>query len=198
MTVDIRLPGRDGLWFIMQLRKLEHGRTVPIVVVSAWAEESREQVIGVLTGVEEWLEKPFNSDQLRATIRGAIQPGLGVEPRILYVEDDTDLATVLSTELADLGRVTRVGTLSAARSALREKEFDLILLDVGLPDGSGLELLPQVQALSDPPQVIVFSGDQIQSDVGGRVRATLLKTGTSREKLRAEIAAALSLPPNER
>ena len=60
--------------------------------------------------------------------------------QILLVEDDTDLRDELAEYLTGCGyRVQGVGSVQAAEAALGES-FDLLLLDINLPDGSGLEL----------------------------------------------------------
>ncbi len=61
--------------------------------------------------------------------------------RLLVVEDDPTLGLSLQLALSAEGYdVTTVGTLAAARTAIDTSAFDLVLLDLGLPDGDGLEL----------------------------------------------------------
>ena len=73
----------------------------------------------------------------------------------------------------------------ADRWALLEREhYDLVLLDLMLPDGSGEDLLPQLNT-SDRGciPVIIFSADDISPDLAGKVAATLVKSRTSNESL---------------
>ncbi len=66
--------------------------------------------------------------------------------RILLVEDDAVLQDVLQRSLQDAGhRVDAAGTLADARHWLRVQAFDAIVLDLNLPDGNGLALLPQAR-----------------------------------------------------
>ncbi len=61
---------------------------------------------------------------------------------ILLIEDHQDTARVLRRILAKLGYVVEhADTISAARSLAAARHFDLVMSDVGLPDGSGLELM---------------------------------------------------------
>jgi two-component system KDP operon response regulator KdpE len=85
----------------------------------------------------------------------------GVPARILLVEDDEInralLRAVLSTAAppALQGAVlTEAGSLAEARASFSAQHADMILLDVQLPDGSGLELAAELSQ-SDPPPVIV-------------------------------------------
>jgi DNA-binding response OmpR family regulator len=69
--------------------------------------------------------------------------------RILLVEDDDDLAATLTTGLRQAAyAVDRAGTLAEARALVAEARYDLVCLDLGLPDGDGLDLL---RALRLPP-----------------------------------------------
>jgi len=62
--------------------------------------------------------------------------------RVLIVEDDILLRRTLAAYLAGRGlRVVEAGSLAEARSELQVRCFDALVLDVGLPDGDGLDLL---------------------------------------------------------
>lgn len=67
--------------------------------------------------------------------------------RILVVEDDPLIARSLYSALTPLGNTVEVFTRgSEARDALRHDAFNLILLDLGLPDVDGLNLLAELRA----------------------------------------------------
>jgi DNA-binding NtrC family response regulator len=79
--------------------------------------------------------------------------------RLLVVEDDPGLAEVTVDELAARGhRVVVAGTVAAARELLAEQEFDVALMDLMLPDGSGIDVLRTVREQELPTQVIVLTG----------------------------------------
>jgi two-component system OmpR family response regulator len=67
--------------------------------------------------------------------------------RILLVEDDNRIATVIGELLrTSAHQVVTAGTLSAAMSALASSMFDVAIVDVGLPDGSGLDVCRRARA----------------------------------------------------
>ncbi|AEG93645.1 hybrid sensor histidine kinase/response regulator [Ramlibacter tataouinensis] len=67
--------------------------------------------------------------------------------RLLLVEDNIDAAETMMMLLEDYGyQVTHAPTCAAALQAAREKEFDVVLTDLGLPDGSGIEVGRQLSA----------------------------------------------------
>ena len=79
---------------------------------------------------------------------------------ILLVEDDTALREGLITALQnDTISVHSAANLSEARKILREHTFDLLLLDVNLPDGSGVELCREVTAVQDVPVIFLTVRD---------------------------------------
>jgi DNA-binding NarL/FixJ family response regulator len=83
--------------------------------------------------------------------------------RILVVDDHPLMAEALSTAMRTLDRATEVetaGNLRAAIDRATETSFDLCLLDLGLPDCSGLEALERMrQSLPALPVVVVSGSD---------------------------------------
>ncbi|HEX4024015.1 MAG TPA: response regulator transcription factor [Steroidobacteraceae bacterium] len=76
--------------------------------------------------------------------------------RLLMVEDEPNLAETLSERLRGAGlQVVRADSMAAARRALGEARFDLALVDVGLPDGSGFDLARTLRERS-PATAIIF------------------------------------------
>jgi two-component system repressor protein LuxO len=79
-------------------------------------------------------------------------------PKILMVEDSTSLAAVYEAYLQDTDyRVVTVETLGGAHAALHASRPDIVLLDIELPDGNGMELLEEVATLKFRPKVIVMT-----------------------------------------
>lgn len=87
--------------------------------------------------------------------------------RLLLVEDHDRLAEALQEGLGRGGFVVdRAASIAEARAAMRATEFDLALLDLGLPDGSGLELLAEWRATRSVPVIVLTArgalGDRIE------------------------------------
>src|SRR5688500_9490712 len=82
-----------------------------------------------------------------AASREAVLPtSTGPRLSLLVVEDERALAALWATELRHLFDATLAHTLADAREKLRGCAFDVILLDLHLPDGFGLDLLAEVAA----------------------------------------------------
>jgi PAS domain S-box-containing protein len=98
-------------------------------------------------------------------------------PRILHVEDDLDLSQVIEMALASHADVVCAPTLQSAEDHLRREEFSLIVLDVGLPDGSGLSLLDRLKELSPRPiPVVILSVSEVPQSIRECVAATFVKS----------------------
>ncbi len=77
---------------------------------------------------------------------------------ILVVEDEKTARMVVSNFLRNNGyEVQEVGSLAEARKIISQDGTDIIILDIGLPDGEGTDLLPEVARLLNRPQVIIMT-----------------------------------------
>jgi DNA-binding response OmpR family regulator len=79
---------------------------------------------------------------------------------ILVIDDDAVIGAILTRVLSHAGHAVQiVQRLSAARGVLESRDVDLILLDLNLPDGSGLEFLRAIrQDMHLTTPVLVLSG----------------------------------------
>ena len=85
--------------------------------------------------------------------------------KILLLEDDTTLGSGIRLALQSPSvQITLCRTLAQAQNALAQNSYDLLILDINLPDGSGLELLEQVRKTSRVP-VILLTANDLEMDV---------------------------------
>ncbi len=81
--------------------------------------------------------------------------------RVLVVEDDREIRTLLQSALALEGfDVQTAVSLSEAQALLQHRPPELIVLDLGLPDGEGLQLVRQVRQQSSLPIVVISARHQ--------------------------------------
>ena len=84
---------------------------------------------------------------------------------ILLAEDDAALGQGIRLALqSDTQQITHCKTIHAARAALAQASFDLLILDVNLPDGSGLELLTELRQTDRTP-VILLTANDLETDI---------------------------------
>jgi PAS domain S-box-containing protein len=194
LTLDLRLPDQDGVTLIRELRSSEATRLLPIVVVSVRAEEGQAELNGGAFGVVDWLVKPIDEQRLRRAMERAVRSPLGAGARILHVEDDLDLHRVVAAIVGTDAVVEHALDLATARERLARQRFDLVILDLALPDGSGLELLPLVGGAEPPTPVLIFSAHEVDADAANRVASVLIKSQTSNRELMEQIRSALGRP----
>ena len=199
MTLDLILPGQacaegrgDGISLIRELRKREHTRDLPIIVVSVKADDRRNELNGGAFGIIDWLDKPIDEARLIAAVQQAVlqsvrshpgNRGSGSKPRILHVEDAPDLLQVVSAILKDDADVSSATNLHDAKQMLNQETYDLVILDLALPDGSGLDLLPLLNRQITSIPVVIFSAYEVDIEVARNVAATLVKSRTSNQEL---------------
>ena len=108
----------------------------------------------------------------------------GSLPRILHVEDDRDLCEMLSEAFDGVMNYVFTRSLGEARKALHGDKFDLVIIDPGLGDGDGLQLLTEFQGtLQAGVPVIVFSSDELPSSRRENIDLALVKSKHSSEQL---------------
>jgi len=195
MTLDLLLPDQDGIALIGELRQDEATSRLPIVVISVRADEGRTELNGGALGVVDWLVKPIDEGRLVAAMDRAVRAPLDRGALILHVEDDPDLWRVVAAIVEGDARVEQATDLAAARERLAQERFDLVILDLALPDGSGLELLPLLGHLEPPTPVLIFSAHEVDPAVADRVASVLIKSQTSNRELLEQIRAALKIAP---
>ena len=117
---------------------------------------------------------------------------------ILIVDDDAPMRARLARvcgEVDSQASCQTADSLAQARARLDAQAFQLVLLDIGLPDGSGLELLPWLQQHAPHTDVVVVSSLGDDATVLAAIRAGavgyLLKTGS-------DVELALSLASMQR
>ncbi|MDX2100312.1 MAG: response regulator, partial [Leptolyngbyaceae cyanobacterium bins.59] len=165
---------------------------LPVVVVSANAHQGYEELQGGSFAIVDVLQKPIDQAQLLEAVGRAVRQKVVNTPRILHVEDDPDILQVVATILRDVAIVCPAATMQEASQILRQERFDLVILDLNMPDGSGLHLLPHLNCNGEPVPVVVFSAQEVGLEIAQQVTAALVKSRTSNQELLDTIKALIS------
>jgi CheY-like chemotaxis protein len=168
---------------LRSLRQNPLTHDLPVVVLSATAEAGRIQLNNQDLSVSDWLGKPIDELRLVRAIEHATSGADGARPRILHVEDDPDIRRVAAAIAQDFASFEFAANLREARERLSRVRFDIVLLDLQLPDGRGRDLLADIEAMKLPPGVVVFSVDELSAADVARVDAVLLKGGATNAQL---------------
>ncbi len=129
----------------------------------------------------------------------------GAPSRVLIVDDHPVVRAGLASYLAlhdDLDVVAEAGDLAAARRAAREHALDLVLLDLILPDGDGLELIAELRGLEPSPRVVVLTSaldeTRVRRALAAGASGYLLKDAPPAallDRLRAALRGEIPLDP---
>ena len=189
MTLDIMLPDRSGLVLARAIRADARTAELPIVVVSARAREQHREDEAVMV---DWLGKPVDMARLLRCLHDAVHGRWADLPEILHVEDDPDTGELVRLALEGFARVATVRTLAEACEMLDGARFDLVLLDIKLPDGSGLEVLDQIENRAGRAlPVVIFTATDLDGATAGRVARVVTKSRRDVGDLVAVIRAVL-------
>jgi signal transduction histidine kinase len=192
ILVDIQLPDGDGISLITRFRALPQYRDTSIIVVSGDAGRGRDDSRSSRLNVLDWLNKPVDFDRLVRLLAKPVAVKAHRRPRILHVDEDSDVAHALS----EIGDVVTVGSIEEAQQALKAGDFDLAVLDVALAKGASPDLLPELRdSRGNAIPVVVFSakGAKLASDA--QVKAALSKSHTSIDSLVATVRDRLASRP---
>ncbi len=118
--------------------------------------------------------------------------------RILILEDEVVLAKSIQRTLEKLGHtVTVAHTLAAGEQRFVERFPELTLLDLRLPDGSGLDLLPRLLALDPAAQVLIMTAYASIEDAVRAIKLgarNYLQKPVSMQELRHAVTQVLEEP----
>jgi DNA-binding response OmpR family regulator len=124
--------------------------------------------------------------------RGTSSPRGEALPQVLHVEDDQSLTAIVREAMSRNAVVTSARSVAAARQQLAEKHFDAVILDVTLPDGSGLALLPlPTHAGKRTPLTISYTADEPSRALRSAVDVALVKSRHSVTQLMVTVLAQI-------
>ncbi|MBP2018293.1 PAS domain S-box-containing protein [Symbiobacterium terraclitae] len=200
ITLDLMMPGEDGVSVIHRLKEDPATRDIPVVVVSAYTGGKERELKA--TGVADVVAKPIDEARLLSSIRGVLgdRRDGSPQPSILVVDDDPDVRRIVSVILERSGYSVRTAHdgQEAFRMIMAERP-DLLILDLMMPNLDGFQLvrlLRQRRWTQQIPLLVLTAldltegektllqlgptshltkGPQIQEEVVARVRALLAK-----------------------
>src|SRR2546425_7964868 len=192
ITLDIELPGMDGWSVLDRLKHTKNTRHIPVHIISIAEERQR----GLKMGAMAFENKPATPEQLRDTlgrIENFVQRGV---KNLLVIEDDA-VAQQSIRELIGEGDVETiaVGTAEEAMNQLRTKHYDCIVLDLGLPDMNGFELMQHIKSEIGDIPIIIYTGKDLspkeETELRRLAETIIVKDVRSLERLLDETALFL-------
>ncbi|MFA7382587.1 MAG: response regulator [Desulfurivibrionaceae bacterium] len=194
IILDLRLPGINGWQVLKTLKGDPDLRHIPVHIITC--EPTTREAYSC--GAVGFLTKPVTREELEKSLQNleaAIAKGI---KELLLVEDDLDLQGGITRLLSheDIA-ITSVATGGEALAALGQKSFDCMVLDLGLPDISGFELLRRLRSDEKTARlpVIIYTGRQLSREEERELRQSsesiIVKGARSAERLVDETAIFL-------
>lgn len=181
LLLDLILPDQDGISFIRELRSHKETVNLPIIVLSVVAQIGRNLLNGDAFAIADWLDKPIDYDKLLQVINRIQRTTHPNIPNILHVEDDLDTFNIVKTLISGEGNVVSSTSVKETIEKLKKSKFDLVILDLLLPDGNAEQLIPLIAKYHTP--IIVYSAFNLDEKFAKDVKHVLLKSKISNKKL---------------
>ncbi len=185
VLLDLNLPRMDGRETLAEIKADPRLRAIPVLVLTT--SQAEEDVAGAYgLHANGYVRKPVEYDDFVALVAAidAFWLGCATLPeespaeipaatpaeawsrvqtaRLLLIEDSASDVFLLEAALAESNalkfELTHVGRLAAARTLMRHQNFDVVIVDLGLPDSNGLATLREVQTHGGGAAVIVLTG----------------------------------------
>jgi CheY-like chemotaxis protein/HPt (histidine-containing phosphotransfer) domain-containing protein len=190
--LDMQMPEMDGATLVAEIRRRFGERSLPVVMLTSLSSSARQirEEHGVL-GLSAFLTKPIKPSQLYDVIIGvfdAAKPGMengGEKPRVSRAERDAGTASFVSMRLlvaednlinqkVALRMLERIGYRAdvagnglEAVEAVRRQKYDLVFMDVQMPEMDGYEAAAQIRTLEGTARhttIIAMTANALQGD----------------------------------
>jgi CheY-like chemotaxis protein len=186
IILDMQLPIMDGADVLRQLKSDPNTRHIPVQIFSGYDRRNE----GLLLGAFDFIRKPVSVEDLRAVFERMEAYRNRKLKKLLIVEDNRQQNKAIR-ELIGNGDVKALSAYTGeeAYGIITEQDLDCIIIDLGLPDMSGFDLLEKVRAVGQQlhTPIIVYTGRDLSREETRRLNklasTVVLKTADSRERL---------------
>ncbi|MBI5556592.1 MAG: response regulator [Deltaproteobacteria bacterium] len=193
VILDLRLPGMDGWAVLSALKENTRTRHIPVHIVSV----EKPSTWSLHKGAVGHIGKPANQQELEEAFSRLEKVLTGKPKRLLVVEDNPEIRreTVKLIGNGDV-KVDEAENGQQALEALRSGGYDCVVLDLGLPDMDGCELLDRLhnEGVTLPPVIVYTARDLTldeESALRERAESIVIKDVRSQERLLDEVSLFL-------
>ena len=194
ILLDIRLPVKSG-WDVMdELKQDKQTRHIPVHIMSSHSVKKES----LLKGAVDFIDKPVAFEKMHEMFK-KIEHVLTKDPKkVLIVEDNTKHAKALAYYLETFSIHSEVkDNVDESINALKSKDIDCIILDMGIPAKNAYEVLEEFK--KDPDfenlPIIVFTGKSLSMAEEQRIKkyadSIIVKTAHSYQRMLDEVSLFL-------
>ncbi|OKH55206.1 hypothetical protein NIES2101_04375 [Calothrix sp. HK-06] len=196
ILLDIDLPGIDGWMVLDRLKHDVNTRHIPVHVMTV--EDGKQR--SLQQGAMAYLQKPVTREEISNALN---RIKVFVERPMKYLlvaeDDETQRQSIIELIGGDDGdvNITGVGTAEDALLSIRSRRFDCMVLDLGLPDMDGFELIELIKKEKNGESlpIIIYTGKEITKAQEFELRriaeTIIIKDVNSPERLLAETSLFL-------
>jgi CheY-like chemotaxis protein/signal transduction histidine kinase/CHASE3 domain sensor protein len=186
ILLDMKLPVMDGAEVLKHLKNDPDLRHVPVQIISGY--DMRKE--GMELGAFDFLRKPIRTEDLK-NVFDKIEDFVNKKLKKLLIVEDNEQQNRAIRELIGNGDVKSFSVYSGTEAfeTMNRENFDCVIVDLGLPDMSGFNLLEKIKAdehLNKIP-IIVYTGKDLTKEENARLmkfaNTVVLKTADSQERL---------------
>jgi CheY-like chemotaxis protein len=186
VILDVGLPGMDGWQVMERLKNSPDLRHIPVHFISAIDDPMQAMRMGAIG----FLTKPVNVENVAGAL-GRIEKAVDKPVKNLLVVEDDETQRRSIIELIGNGDVKTTGaaTKEQAWELLKTGTFDCVVLDLGLTDGDGFQLLDEIRkdpGISKIP-VIIYTGRELsrkeEAELKKHAESIIIKGAKSPERL---------------
>lgn len=195
IILDVGLPDLDGFQVMERLRQHKNTQTIPVHFISG--SESSDKAMAM--GAYEFLKKPVSRDKIADSF-SKIELALKAQFNCILIIEDNKIAhqDIVATFQNKNLEIVSAYTGEEGIAALKEKNYDFMILDLDLPDMDGFTFLEKINADSSiaPVPVIVYTAKDLMRNEEAKLRKyadrIILKTPQSSERLLNEASLFLN------
>ena len=194
ITLDLSLPGLHGWSVLDRLKHDPRTRHIPVQVITAFDERDFTLHLGAIG----YLQKPVDPEKLINTLKG-LRGFVNKDHRVLLVVEDDEAQRKAIVEFIGNGDVhtIAVGTGNEALKVLQNSPVDCVVMDLGLPDMTGFELIERIHrelGLKDL-RIVIYTGRELTRHEENELRrvsdSIIVKEAESMDRLFEETALFL-------
>lgn len=186
IVLDMRLPVMDGSEVLKQLKNDPDLRHIPVQIFSGY--DLKKECLEM--GAFDFIKKPVTIAAMQDAV-GKIEEFIERKLKKLLIVEDNKQQNMAIRELIGNGDVRSFSAYAGleAYEIMQKEKFDCVIIDLGLPDMSGLELLEKIKTsdVHSKIPIIVYTGKDLTKEDAARLNklanAVVLKTANSKERL---------------
>lgn len=190
ILLDVKLPGISGMSVLENIKQNSKLRHIPIHMISAMDY----QVPALRLGAIGYLDKPVTMDGVKGAFERIERMLDKHVKQVLVIEDDERQSRAMLELLKGPGvEITVAKSAREALEVINQLEFECVIVDLTLPDLSGIELLEKVHAAlgEEAPPIIIYTGRELSRDEEQKLRefseSIIIKGAKSPERLLDEV-----------